>query len=203
MQALGAYGFRGFYERKAHFLQSVPYALRNVRWLLHNVKLPIELPALMQAFTDMVGSEKLHGLASPVTMAAEELTVTVTSFSFHRGPVQDESGNGGGFVFDARCLPNPGREEQFKTLTGRDAAVIEYLEQQETVGRFLESAMNLVEGSVAEYERRGFRNLMVSFGCTGGQHRSVYLAEQAARRLKKRRGLQVVVRHREQEMWVR
>jgi RNase adaptor protein for sRNA GlmZ degradation len=151
----------------------------------------------------MVGSEKLHGLASPVTMAAEELTVTVTSFSFHRGPVQDESGNGGGFVFDARCLPNPGREEQFKTLTGRDAAVIEYLEQQETVGRFLESAMNLVEGSVAEYERRGFRNLMVSFGCTGGQHRSVYLAEQAARRLKKRRGLQVVVRHREQEMWVR
>jgi hypothetical protein len=203
MQALGAYGFRGFYERKAHFLQSVPYALRNVRWLLHNAKLPIELPALMQAFTDMVGSEKLYGIADPATTAGEGLTVTVTSFSFHRGPVQDESGNGGGFVFDARSLPNPGREEQFKTLTGRDAAVVEYLEQQKTVERFLKSAMSLVESSVAEYERRGFRNLMVSFGCTGGQHRSVYLAEKAAVLLKKRRGVRVVLRHREQEMWVR
>jgi aminoglycoside/choline kinase family phosphotransferase len=203
MQALGAYGFRGFYERKAHFLQSVPYALRNIRWLLHNVKLPIELPALMQAFTDMVGSEKLHGIADPVTAAGEGLTITVTSFSFHRGPVQDESGNGGGYVFDARSLPNPGREEQFRTLTGRDAAVMEYLEKQQTVERFLDSAMSLVESSVAEYERRGFRNLMVSFGCTGGQHRSVYLAEQAARRLRSRRGVRVVLRHREQEMWVR
>jgi aminoglycoside/choline kinase family phosphotransferase len=203
MQALGAYGFRGFYERKAHFLQSVPYALRNVRWLLHNAKLPIELPALMQAFTDMVGSEKLHGIADPVTTAGDGLTVTVTSFSFHRGPVLDESGNGGGFVFDARSLPNPGREEQFKTLTGRDVAVVEYLQQQKTVERFLKSAMSLVESSLAEYERRGFRNLMVSFGCTGGQHRSVYLAEQAAALLKKRRGVRVVLRHREQEMWVR
>jgi aminoglycoside/choline kinase family phosphotransferase len=204
MQALGAYGFRGFYERKAHFLQSVPYALRNVRWLLHNVKLPVGLPALMQAFTDMVGSEKLHTVGNPAaSVAGDGLTVVVTSFSFHRGPVQDESGNGGGFVFDARSLPNPGREERFKTLTGRDAAVAEYLEQQESVGTFLDSAMSLVEASVTEYERRGFHSLMVSFGCTGGQHRSVYLAEQAARRLKAHRGLRVELRHREQEMWVR
>jgi hypothetical protein len=127
MQALGAYGFRGFYERKAHFLQSVPYALKNLRWLLHNVKLPIALPTLMGAFNSMLASEKLQGLASD----ADNLTVRILSFSFHRGMPQDESGHGGGFVFDGRSLPNPGREERFKPLTGKDAAVIEYLNQQE------------------------------------------------------------------------
>jgi aminoglycoside/choline kinase family phosphotransferase len=202
MQALGAYGFRGFYERKAHFLQSVPYALRNLRWLLHNVELPVELPTLMAAFTSMVGSEKLQGIAREAT-AAEELTVEITSFSFHRGPVADESGNGGGFVFDARSLPNPGREERFKTLTGRDAAVVEYLEQQEAVHKYLASAMALVDASVGNYRERGFQHLMVSFGCTGGQHRSVYLAEQVAKRLGGRSGVKVVLRHREQEKWVR
>ena len=118
LQALGAYGFRGFYERKAHFLQSVPYALKNLRWLLHNVKLPIALPALMEAFNSMLASEKLQGLASD----ADNLNVRILSFSFHRGLPKDESGNGGGFVFDGRSLPNPGREERFKALTGKDAA---------------------------------------------------------------------------------
>jgi aminoglycoside/choline kinase family phosphotransferase len=199
MQALGAYGFRGFYERKPHFLQSVPYALRNLRWLLHNVTLPVALPALMDAFTGMVGSEKLQGIAKE----AEDLTVLVASFSFHRGPLPDESGNGGGFVFDARSLPNPGREERFKALTGRDAPVIEYLGAQESVHQFLASAMSLVEASVSEYLHRGFKHLMVSFGCTGGQHRSVYLAEEVAKRLGGRRGVKVVLQHREQEKWVR
>ena len=199
MQALGAYGFRGFYERKTHFLQSVPYAIRNLRWLLHNVELPVELPALLEAFTGLVGSEKLQGLAPE----SKELTVVVSSFSFHRGPLEDESGNGGGFVFDARALPNPGREERFKRLTGRDAAVMEYLGGQVSVQQFLANAMALVEASVGEYERRGFKHLMVSFGCTGGQHRSVYLAEQTAQRLSARSGLRVVLRHREEGKWVR
>jgi aminoglycoside/choline kinase family phosphotransferase len=195
LQALGAYGFRGFYERKAHFLQSVPYALKNLRWLLHNVKLPIELPALMEAFNGMLASEKLQGLASE----AENLTVRIFSFSFHRGWPKDESGHGGGFVFDGRSLPNPGREERFKMLTGRDAPVIDYLNQQESVHQFLASVMSLVDASVSEYRRRGFKSLMVSFGCTGGQHRSVYLAEQLAKRLRGRNGIDVVVRHRELE----
>src|SRR5438105_867389 len=129
MQALGAYGFRGFYERKAHFLQSVPYAMKNLRWLAHNVKLPIALPALMEAFQGMLGSEKLMSLASSVDV----LTVRIFSFSFHRQMPTDESGNGGGFVFDARSLPNPGREERFKPLTGKDTPVIDYLNQQESV----------------------------------------------------------------------
>src|SRR5208337_3265473 len=158
MQALGTYGFRGFYERKAHFLQSVPYALKNLRWLLHNVKLPVLLPALLDAFKNMLGSEKLQGLASE----AENLTVRILSFSFHRGLPKDETGHGGGFVFDARSLPNPGREERFRTLTGQDALVIDYLNQQESVHQFLASVMSLVDSSLSNYQRRGFKSLMVS-----------------------------------------
>ncbi len=197
MQALGAYGFRGFYERKEHFLQSVPYALKNIRWLLHNVELPIALPTLMEAFKSIVASEKLQGLAS--SSEPEKLTVRVYSFSFHRGLPRDESGNGGGFVFDGRSLPNPGREERFKTLTGKDAPVIDYLNQQESVHQFLASVIALVDASVSTYQDRGFKHLMVSFGCTGGQHRSVYLAEQLAKHLRASDGVEVVVHHREEE----
>jgi aminoglycoside/choline kinase family phosphotransferase len=195
MQALGAYGFRGFYERKPHFLQSVPYALKNLRWLLHNVKLPVALPTLLGAFNSMLGSEKLQRIAS----SADSLTVRIFSFSFHRGWPKDETGNGGGFVFDGRSLPNPGREERFKALTGKDGPVIDYLNQQESVHQFFAGALSLVDASVQEYQRRGFKNLMVSFGCTGGQHRSVYLAEQLAKRLRGRNGVKVVVHHRELE----
>ena len=207
MQALGAYGFRGFYERKAHFLQSVPYALKNLRWLLHNVELPIVLPTLMDAFKGMLASEKLQTLASEteppglrgMPSEAPALVVQIFSFSFHRNGVpKDETGNGGGFVFDGRSLPNPGREERFQALTGKDAPVIEYLNQQESVHRFLAGATSLVDASVSEYQRRGFRHLMVSFGCTGGQHRSVYLAEQLAKHLRGR-NVDVTVRHRELE----
>jgi aminoglycoside/choline kinase family phosphotransferase len=199
MQALGAYGFRGFYERKVHFLQSVPYALKNLRWLLHNVTLPVALPTLMQAFHSMLASEKLQGLASD----ADNLVVRIVSFSFHRGLPKDESGNGGGFVFDGRSLPNPGREERFKALTGKDAPVIDYLNQQESVHQFLASVMSLVDASVNNYQQRGFKHLMVSCGCTGGQHRSVYLAEQVAKRLRGRAGVEVVVQHRELERMAR
>jgi len=195
MQALGAYGFRGFYERKAHFLQSVPYALKNLRWLLHHIELPIALPTLMDALRSMLASEKLQSLASE----AENLIVRICSFSFHRGAPKDEAGHGGGFIFDSRSLPNPGREERFKTFTGKDIPVIDYLNQQESVQEFLASVISLVDASVSNYQHRGFKSLMVSFGCTGGQHRSVYLAEQLAKRLRGRNGVDVVVRHLELE----
>src|ERR1700733_9928157 len=195
MQALGAYGFRGFYERKAHFLQSVPYALRNIRWLLHNVELPVELSTLTEAFKSMVASEKLRGGGS----AGSKLTVRVSSFSFHRGLPADETGNGGGFIFDGRSLPNPGREERFKPLNGTDAPVIEYLEQEESVRQFLANVMALIDSSVSSYQGRGFKDLMVSFGCTGGQHRSVYLAEQLAKHLRAANGVEVILHHRELE----
>jgi aminoglycoside/choline kinase family phosphotransferase len=195
LQALGAYGFRGFYERKAHFLQSVPYALKNLRWLADHVRLPIALPALMDALNGISASEKLMGLASPAT----GLTVRIFSFSFHRQMPTDETGNGGGFVFDARSLPNPGREEQFRSLTGKDVEVIDYLNQRENVHQYLDNVLSLVDASVSNYQRRGFNSLMVSFGCTGGQHRSVYLAEQLAKHLRGYNGVEVVVRHIELE----
>ncbi len=194
MQALGAYGFRGFYERKAHFLQSVPYALKNLRWLATNVKLPIALPALMEALGAVTESEKLMGLAA----TADGLKVRIFSFSFHRAMPVDESGNGGGFVFDARSLPNPGREEQYRQLTGKDEPVIEYLNRHASVHQYLAGVLGLVDASVSAYQKRGFKNLMVSFGCTGGQHRSVYLAEQLAKHLHGG-GVDVVVRHIELE----
>jgi aminoglycoside/choline kinase family phosphotransferase len=191
LQALGAYGFRGFYERKAHFLQSVPYALKNLRWLAHNVRLPVALPSLLDALQAMQASEKLRNLSAP----APGLTVRVFSFSFHNGIPADESGNGGGFVFDGRSLPNPGREEQYRQLTGKDQPVIEYLDRQPGVHEFLEHAFSLVDSSVVNYRQRGFSNLSVSFGCTGGQHRSVYLAEHLAEHLRGAKGVDVKVRH--------
>ncbi len=121
------------------------------------------------------------------------------SFSFHRGVPDDQTGHGGGFVFDARSLPNPGREERFKSVTGKDAPVIEYLDQQDSVRQFLAGTTSLIDAAVDNYQQRGFKNLMVSFGCTGGQHRSVYLAEQLAKHLRLRNDLEVVVRHRELE----
>ncbi len=199
MQALGAYGFRGFYERKPHFLQSVPYALKNIRWLLHNIELRIKLPTLLGAFQSMLASEKLKSLSPQTQPQSQNLVVRIFSFSFHRELPRDESGNGGGFVFDGRGLPNPGREDRFKPLTGKDAPVIEYLSQQEGVQKFLANATALVEASISSYEQRGFKNLMVSFGCTGGQHRSVFLAEQLAEHLQGRAGVDVAVRHLELE----
>jgi RNase adaptor protein for sRNA GlmZ degradation len=191
MQAMGAYGFRGFYERKPHFLQSVPYALANLRWLLHNVDLPIALPTLTATFRSLLESEKLQNLNQP----SGRLTVRIQSFSFHQGMPQDDTGHGGGFVFDVRSLPNPGREERFRDLTGKDAPVIQYLEQQESVHQFLANVWSLVDASVGNYQERGFTSLSVSFGCTGGQHRSVYLAEQLAAHLSARAGVEVTVRH--------
>ena len=191
MQALGAYGFRGFYERKTHFLQSVPYALKNLRWLAENVKLPIELPALMDSFSRMCESETLR--SQPVQTGV--LTVRIFSFSFHGDRPVDESGNGGGFVFDARSLPNPGREARFKQLTGKDEPVINYLNEKGEVHQYLANVRSLLDESVSTYRRRGFKNLMVSFGCTGGQHRSVYLAETLAKELQGTDGVEVKLRH--------
>ncbi|MGH9716437.1 MAG: RapZ C-terminal domain-containing protein [Candidatus Acidiferrales bacterium] len=195
MQALGAYGFRGFYERKSHFLQSVPFAMKNLRWLLQNVELPIALPSLMEAFKTMAASERLQNLAAK----EGSLVVRIFSFSYRGGIPRDETGHGGGFVFDARSIPNPGREERFKPLTGKDAPVIEFLDQQPRAHEFLGHALSLVDASVRAYRSRGFTSLTVSFGCTGGQHRSVYFAEQLAKRLCGRSGVEVVVRHIELE----
>jgi RNase adaptor protein for sRNA GlmZ degradation len=147
----------------------------------------------------MLCSDKLQNLTIEADGEAHGLVVRIFSFSYHRRLPEDETGHGGGFVFDCRSLPNPGREERFQPFTGRDAPVIDYLGQQESVHQFLSSALLLVEASISNYQRRGFKGLMVSFGCTGGRHRSVYLAEQLAQCLRSRNGVEVVVQHLELE----
>jgi len=148
----------------------------------------------MDAFRNMLSSEKLQRISSE-TPQPQKMVVRIFSFSFHQGLPKDESGNGGGFVFDLRSLPNPGREERYKNLTGKDSPVIDYLTQHEVVHQYLANVTSLVDASVSNYQSRGFKDLMVSFGCTGGRHRSVYFAEQLAKHLRGRNGVEVVVEH--------
>ena len=181
MQAMGAYGYRGYFERKAHFLQSVPYAIRNMRHLLQQNALPEGLPELRRVLQSVVDS-----YVEPAKEESDILTVTVQSFSFKKGIPEDKTGNGGGFVFDCRALPNPGREKRYATFTGKDDCVIEYLQQYKEVGTFVNHVCALVDMSVDNYLERKFTHLTVNFGCTGGQHRSVYFAERTADHLREK-----------------
>jgi aminoglycoside/choline kinase family phosphotransferase len=196
MQALGAYGFRGFYERKAHFLKSVPYAIQNLENLLHRVKLPIEIPELTDAWSRLVRSTKLRQLGN----VELKLRVRIQSFSYKRGIPWDDRGHGGGFVFDCRALPNPGRFPEYKNVTGADPEVIEFFSDKPDVDNFLNHAFEMVEQAVINYQSRNFTDLMVAFGCTGGQHRSVYCANQLKQRLENKFDVLTEVRHREQEL---
>ncbi len=191
-QALGAYGLRGYYERKVRFLQSIPYAIRNLERLSIESPLPAELPALGEVVRRLVGSSALRQIGS----ASLRLTVRVSSFSYHNGLPDDDSGHGGGWVFDCRFLPNPGREARFASLTGRDASVAGYLDAVPAVAAFLGSVSKLVDDAVDNYRGRNFTDLSVAFGCTGGQHRSVYCAKRLAEHLRSR-GVAVELRHRE------
>ncbi len=179
MQAMGAYGYRGYFERKAHFLQSVPYAIRNMRYLLQQNALPANLNELRHVLQTVVDSYK-----EPEKQNTDTLTVRVQSFSYKKGIPEDNSGNGGGFVFDCRALPNPGREKRYATFTGKDDCVIEYLQQYKEVEVFKQHVCAIVDMSVDNYLERKFTHLTVSFGCTGGQHRSVYFTEQIAAHLR-------------------
>lgn len=192
LQVLGAYGYRGFFEKKPHFIQSVPFALSNLNLLLAEGVL--EGTYLAELLASLVSC----GLGVEQLEPFEGLTVDVWSFSYRKGTPEDYSGNGGGFVFDCRAVHNPGRLPHLASLTGRDAEVIHYLGESKEMDQFLLNAKELVDASVSRYMSRGFKNLMVSFGCTGGQHRSVYSAEGMAHHLKQKfPTIRVVLRHRE------
>ena len=195
MQALGAYGFRGFYERKTQFLQSVPYAIANLEYLLQNVKLPLSLPALSDAWNKLVQSAQLRQLSD----VQAHLKVRIQSFSYKRGIPWDEKGHGGGFVMDCRALPNPGKYAEYSDLTGNDEKVIEYLKNKNEVRVFFDNTCKLIDQTVINYQQRNFTDLLVAFGCTGGQHRSVYCANQLAQYLKTKYDIEVEVRHLELE----
>lgn len=195
MQAMGAYGFRGFYEKKEHFLKSIPFALENLEIVLSKVDLPVELPELIKVLGSLSDSEVLKKVASKQA----ELTIAITSFSFKKGYPTDFSGNGGGFVFDCRSVINPGKYDRYKTLTGKDEPVIRFFEEGTDMEEFLKPVFSVIERSVEKYIERGFTHLSVSFGCTGGQHRSVYSAERMGAYLRNKYPVRVVIHHREQD----
>lgn len=224
LQVLGAYGFRGYFEQKRHFIESIPPAIQNLRELLELDCFPYsymtdmlrrltELPQFariehpVQTRSDgyrtaTVNVYDAHPHDGPATFSKYDgkgpLVVRVFSFSYHKGIPEDESGNGGGYVFDCRSTHNPGRYEPYKTLTGLDEPVIRFLEDDGEILTFLESVYRLADAHVRRYMQRGFTNLMFSFGCTGGQHRSVYSAQHLAEYIHREYGIEVHVCHREQ-----
>ena len=188
LQNLGAYGYRGLFERKKAFVESIPAALEQLSALLDGG----EFPYIMSLVNEIAA------LPMFVRSESKELVVDVVSFSYKRGIPDDISGNGGGFVFDCRAIHNPGRYEPYKKLTGMDEPVIKFLETESDIAEFLENAYALVDNMVDTYKKRGFTHVQVCCGCTGGQHRSVYSAEHIARHVADKFGVKVVVTHKMQ-----
>jgi aminoglycoside/choline kinase family phosphotransferase len=224
LQVLGAYGFRGYFEQKRHFIESIPPAIQNLRELLATDGFPYPyLSDLLRRLTELPqfarieqaaqsradgykttnnNPYKAHPNDGPATFSKYDgkgpLVVRVFSFSYRKGIPDDESGNGGGYVFDCRSTHNPGRYEPYKQLTGLDEPVIRFLEDDGEILTFLDSVYRLADAHVERYLQRGFTSLMFSFGCTGGQHRSVYSAQHLAEHIHQKYGVEVRICHREQ-----
>ncbi len=200
LQVLGAYGFRGLLEKKPYFLKSIPNALHNINYLFNSGKIPLHLPALQSLFQNLNNS----GWAEQFRfeLPENELTVSIHSFSYKKkGFPFDLSGNGGGFMFDCRAIHNPGRYDAYKQLTGRDKGVIDFLEEEGEILHFFENAKAMVDASIQKYMKRNFQHLQVGFGCTGGQHRSVYCAEKLFDYLNNKYPIRLRLSHDEQNIF--
>lgn len=193
LQVLGAYGFRGYFEKKPHFIQSVPYAIDNLRQLLRN-GYP-EYPYLYQVLRKLIGLKQFSD-----DIKKRTLEVRIMSFAYKKGIPNDPSGNGGGFVFDCRAINNPGKYERYNHFTGLDEPVVSFLEEDGEITEFLDHVYTIVDASVQRYMDRGFSNLMICFGCTGGQHRSVYSAQRMAEHLNCKFDIKIDLVHREQNI---
>jgi len=200
LQVLGAYGFRGLFERKAHFLTSIPLALQNLKSFLNNHHMGIAVPEFKKVLDICISQEVFDEFTPFQANDNTALLVKINSFSYKNGIPVDSSGNGGGFVFDCRGILNPGRLEEYKTQTGRDKSVKDFLEQQTRMQEFLNSAFDIVDITVEDYLKRNFESLVISFGCTGGQHRSVYAAEALTRHLRNKFKVKIILNHREQNI---
>ena len=197
LQVLGAYGYRGYFERKPHFLESIPNAIRNLRELFEqNPQIQQEYPTIF-SLADLLSIPTVERRSTDGQSQCQALVITIYSFSFKRGIPADESGNGGGYVFDCRSTHNPGKYDEYKALTGLDQPVIDFLEKDGEILTFLNSVYALVDHHVERFLERGFDHLQVAFGCTGGQHRSVYCAEHLAAHLKEKYNVQIELIHRE------
>ncbi|MBC7652788.1 MAG: phosphotransferase [Deinococcales bacterium] len=203
LQVLGAYGFRGLFERKAHFLASIPLALNNLKFFTENKRVGIITPEF-DRMLKLIGSNDIISHFTAVQASPDTpLQITINSFSYKKGIPKDESENGGGYVFDMRGILNPGRFDNYKYLSGLDKPTQDFLQQQTKMVTFLNSVWDLLDITVEDYINRGFRNLMINFGCTGGQHRSVYAAEQTARHLRNKFKVQVAVTHTNKTNWLK
>jgi aminoglycoside/choline kinase family phosphotransferase len=204
LQVLGAYGFRGLFERKAQFLTSIPLALSNLRDFFQTQSIGISLNEFRKVLDICVADEVIKQFTPVQATDQTPLVVKVCSFSYRNGIPSDNSGNGGGFVFDCRGILNPGRIDSMKTKTGRDKEVKDFLEQQTKMQEFLNSVFDIVDISVEDYIKRGFESLSVSFGCTGGQHRSVYAADAMARHLRNKFKVKIDIRHcvQDEKNWI-
>jgi len=203
LQVMGAYGFRGLFERKAHFLSSIPLALKNLQWFVHHKRVGIVTPEFDRVLRIVTGEDIIRRFQPTLANTETPLVVRVNSFSYKKGLPGDDSGNGGGFVFDCRGILNPGRFDAYKKHSGLEKHVQDFLEQQTRMNDFLNSVFDITDITVEDYLQRGFDSLMINFGCTGGQHRSVYAAEQTARHLRNKYKVKTVVTHTNQHNWVR
>ena len=201
LQVLGAYGYRGYFERKPHFLESIPNALKNLEEIFtQNPELQQEYPTLF-LLSKYLPRTTVNRRSTDGQSQCQALVVTIYSFSFKRGIPADESGNGGGYVFDCRSTHNPGKYDEYKALTGLDQPVIDFLEKDGEILTFLNSVYALVDHHTERFIERGFDHLQVAFGCTGGQHRSVYCAEHLAQHLKEKFNVQIELIHRERGIY--
>ena len=203
LQVLGAYGFRGLFERKAHFLTSIPLALENLKWFINNQNIGLSLPEFKKVLEICISDEVINEFTPLKATDETALVVTINSFSYKKGIPIDVTENGGGFVFDMRGIFNPGRFDEYKKLSGLDKPVKDFLEQQTEMPVFLNGVYSIIDISVAEYINRNFESLMINFGCTGGQHRSVYAAEAIARHLRNKFGIKIQLLHNNKENWLK
>jgi aminoglycoside/choline kinase family phosphotransferase len=203
LQVLGAYGFRGLFERKAHFLTSIPLGLKNLKNFLQVYSLAKDTPVFASILNWMVSEEVIQRFTPPKANETTPLVITINSFSYKKGIPADDSENGGGFVFDMRGILNPGRVEEHKKQSGLDKPVQDFLEQRTKMNTYLNSVWDLIDITVEDYLKRGFTSLHINFGCTGGQHRSVYAAEQTARHLRNKYKVKTVLEHTNQKNWLK
>ena len=203
LQVLGAYGFRGLFERKAHFLTSIPLGLNNLKNFLSVSPISAETPVFAGILNWMVSDEVVGRFTPTLANANTPLVITINSFSYKKGLPKDETENGGGFIFDMRGILNPGRYDEYKKLSGLDKPVQDFLEQRTKMNTFLNSVWDLIDITVENYLNRDFESLQINFGCTGGQHRSVFAAEQTARHLRNKYKVKVVLEHTNKDNWVK
>ncbi|MCD4792804.1 MAG: phosphotransferase [Bacteroidales bacterium] len=192
MQAMGTYGYRGLFEKKQHYIDSILFRLKNLKNIISDINILDKMSELKRILKELPQSEKFNNI-----LQKDKLTVTIKSFSYKRGIPYDNSGNGGGHVFDCRFINNPGKIEKYKSLCGKDKEVIDYLENLKETHQFFNSIKQIVSASTEKYISRKFKNLSVNFGCTGGQHRSVYFAERLSGYLKDNFEVDVVLVHTE------